>query len=100
MRRAFIHRTHQTVLHYPGIEIRPDEFEHALVDHPCRDARHQCIVIDSIEKLLEVEIDHNAVAFGNIALRLGYRLMGGTSRTEAVAVLGDLAHCCNFVRAS
>jgi hypothetical protein len=30
LRRAFIHRTDQAVLHHPGIEERPDEFEHAL----------------------------------------------------------------------
>jgi hypothetical protein len=89
LRRAFIHRTDQAVLHYPGVEIRPDEFEHALVGHPCRDPRHQTIVIDSVEKTFEVEVDNDAVAFGNIALRLGYRLVGGASRTEAVAVLGE-----------
>src|SRR5262245_19184971 len=36
-----------------------------------------------------VEINHEAVASGNVALRLGYRLMGGASRTEAVAVLRE-----------
>jgi hypothetical protein len=39
--------------------------------------------------LLEVEIDNDAIAFGNVALRSGYRLVGGASRTEAVAVLGE-----------
>jgi hypothetical protein len=34
-------------------------------------------VIDSIEELLEVEVNNDAVAFGNVALRLGYRLVGG-----------------------
>jgi hypothetical protein len=43
-------------------------------------------VIDSVEKFFEIQVDHNVVAFGDIPLRLGYRLMGRTSRTETVAM--------------
>jgi hypothetical protein len=46
-------------------------------------------VIDPVEKSFEVEVNNDTVAFGNVALRLGYRLVGGASRTEAVAVLGE-----------
>src|SRR5439155_369100 len=67
----------------------PHEFEHTLVSDPCRDARHQAVVIDSIEELFEININYDAVAFSDIALRLGYRLMGRASRPEAVAVLGE-----------
>src|SRR5262245_65778580 len=87
LRRPFVHRTDQTVLHYPSVEKRPDELEYALVGDPCRDACHQNVVIDSVEKLFEVEIDYDVVAFGDITLRLSHGLMGGTSRTEAEAVL-------------
>lgn len=41
-----------------------------------------------VEKLFEIQIDDDAVALGNIALRLGDRLMGGAARAKAVAVLG------------
>jgi hypothetical protein len=51
--------------------------------------RHQAVVIDSIEELFEIETNYYAVAFSDIALRLGYRLMGRASRPEAVAVLGE-----------
>src|SRR2546426_12725211 len=37
-----------------------------------RDLTHQFVVIDSIEKFLQVEVHHPAVAFGDILLRLGY----------------------------
>src|SRR5215510_8614269 len=87
LRRPFIHRTDQTVLHYPGVEKRPDELEYALVGNSFRDARHQNVVIDSVEKFLEIQVDHDVVAFGDIPLRLGHRLMGRTSRTETVAML-------------
>src|ERR1700741_5651052 len=37
---------------------------------------------------LEIKVNHDAVARGNVSLRLGHRLMGGASRSEAVTVLG------------
>jgi len=45
-------------------------------------------VIDSVEKLFEIEINHDVIALGNVLLRVGHCLVGGTSRSEAVAVLG------------
>src|SRR5262249_8587895 len=79
----------QTGLHYPSVEKRPDELKYALVGNPFRDARHQNIVIDSVEKFFEINVDHDVEAFGDIPLRLGHGLMGGTSRAEAVAMLGE-----------
>ena len=88
LRRALIHRTDQTVFHHPGVEERPDEFEHTLIGHSRGDARHQAVVIDSVEKLFEIEIDHDVVAVGDVTLRLSHCLMGGAPRSKAVAVLG------------
>ncbi len=45
-------------------------------------------MIDPVEELFEIQVDHDTVSLGNIALRLGDRLVGGASRAEAVAVLG------------
>src|SRR5262245_9108075 len=36
----------------------PDELEYALVGNPFRDARHQNVVIDSVEKFFEIEVDY------------------------------------------
>src|SRR5690348_2208358 len=44
-------------------------------------------MIDPVEKFFEIKVNHNAVARGNVSLRLGHRLMGGASRSEAVTVL-------------
>src|SRR6201993_2773498 len=89
LRGALIHRTDQAVLHHPGLEKAPDEFEHPLIRHPRGDPRHQAVVIDSVEKFFEIKIDHDAVALGDISLCLGHRLVGGSPRSEAVAVLGE-----------
>jgi hypothetical protein len=53
------------------------------------DLAHQFVVIDSIEKLLQVEINHPAVAFRDVLLCLGHCLMRGSSRSKAVAVIGE-----------
>jgi len=46
-------------------------------------------VINPVEKFFQVDVNDVAVTLGNVALRLGYRLMGGASRAEAVTVLGE-----------
>jgi hypothetical protein len=33
-------------------------------------------VIDTVAKSFEIKIDHDAVALGNVSLRLGHRLVG------------------------
>src|SRR5271169_3538723 len=78
----------QAVFHHSGLEKRPDEFEHTFVGHPRGNARHQAVVIDPVEKFFDIKVDHHIVARGNILLRLGYRLMGGASRSEAETVPG------------
>src|SRR5215471_1525112 len=46
-------------------------------------------MINSIEKFLEIEIDHPAVTLRNVLLRLSYRLMCGSSGSETVAMVGE-----------
>src|SRR5258706_973248 len=65
----------QPVLHHPGIQECPDEFQQPLVLDTLGDLAHQFVVIDSIEEFFQVEINHPAVALRNILLRLSYRLM-------------------------
>ena len=46
-------------------------------------------MIDPVEKFFEIKIDHHRVARGDVPLCLGHRLVGGSPRPEAVAVLGE-----------
>ena len=89
LRGARIHRTDQTILHHPGLEKSPDEPEHAFIRQPRGNPRHQAVVVDSVEEFFEIKIDHDVVARGNVALRLGNSLVGGSPRSEAVTVLGE-----------
>ncbi len=72
LRSPLFHRTDQTVFHHPGVEVCPDELEHAFVGLPRGDPRHQAVMIDSVEEFLQIDVNHEAVALGDVALRLGY----------------------------
>ena len=50
------------VFHHPGIQERPDEFQQPLVIDALGDLSHQFVMIDSIEKLLQVEVNQPAIA--------------------------------------
>src|SRR5205085_3690064 len=88
LRGPLLHRADQAVFHHAGLEKRPDEFEHTFVGDPRRHARHQAVVINPVEKFFEIKVNYDAVARGNVLLRLGYSLMSGASRSEAVTVPG------------
>jgi hypothetical protein len=47
---------------------------------------NQGALCSTFQKFFEVKVNHDAVARGNVLLRLGYCLMGGASRSEAVTV--------------
>jgi hypothetical protein len=53
------------------------------------DLSHQLVMIDSIKELFQIEINAPAVAFGDILLRLGHRLMSRSSRSKTIAVVGE-----------
>jgi hypothetical protein len=78
----------QPVLHHPSIQKCPDELQQPLVLDPFGDLAHQIVVIDSIEKFLQIKINAPAVTFGDILLRLCHRLMSRPPRPEPIAVIG------------
>src|SRR5260370_19559012 len=78
----------QSVLHHPSIQECPDELQQPLVLDSFCDLTHQFVVIDSIEKFLQIEINHPAVTRGNVLLCLGHCLMRRSSRSKTVAVVG------------
>ena len=95
----------------PETQECPDELQHPLVLDPLGDRTHQFVVIDPIEEFLQIEINAPAmlakqastggpetmlakqastggpetVAFGDIYLRLCYRLLGGPPRPNPLA---------------
>jgi hypothetical protein len=78
------------VFHHPGIQERSDEFQQPLVIDALGDPSHQSVVIDSIEELLQVEVNYPAIACSDRPLCLRYGLMRRPSRSKTVAVIGKL----------
>jgi hypothetical protein len=46
-------------------------------------------MINSIEELFQIEINHPAVALRDVLLRLGHGVMRRSTRSKSVAVLGE-----------
>jgi hypothetical protein len=89
LRSPFHAWTDQPVLHHPGIQECPDELQQPLVLDPFGDLAHQFVVIDPIEKFLQIKINAPAVAFGDMLLRLRHCLFGRPSRPEPVAAFRE-----------
>jgi hypothetical protein len=56
---------HQPAIHDTRFQVAPDQPEHPLVMHPSRDPGHQCVVLNPIEKLVEIKIGAPRRAIGD-----------------------------------
>src|SRR5229473_4009606 len=64
-------------------------FSNPLIADPFGYLREQSVVVDPVEKFLEIQIHHPAVAFGLILLRLLHRLMCRSPGPKPIAVFGE-----------
>ena len=87
LRRTLRRRTDQPVFQHPRAYKPADEHEHACIGHPFGDPGHQAVLIDAIEKFLQIDINQPRVAVGHVPLGLRYGLMRRASRSESVAML-------------
>src|SRR5262249_27535907 len=88
LRSPFHARTHQPVFHHTGVQERADEFQQSLVFNALGNLPHQFVVLDSIEKFLQIEIDDPTVTRRDVLLRLGYSLMSRSTWSKTVTVIG------------
>ena len=79
-------RVHQPVIHDARFQVAPDQLEHLLVMHPSCDPGHQSVVLNAIEKRVEIKIDApRRVIVDELACPLD-RLMRRAPRAKAEAV--------------
>src|SRR5215831_961204 len=81
-------RADQPVLHDSGIQECPDQFQQPLVFNALGNLSHQFVVLDSIEKFLQIEIDDPTIARREVPLRLGYSLMSRSTWSKTITVIG------------
>ena len=70
-----LRHTDQALLQDPGVQERPNQLEYAGVPHVLGEPPHQEIVIDSIEKFLQIEVHDPSIAARKVRLRRRHRLM-------------------------
>lgn len=56
--------------------------EHGLVIHAPRDATHQQVVVDPVEKLFQIDVHGEPIAFGEVRLGLGHCWVGTSPRAR------------------
>jgi hypothetical protein len=56
------------VCHHARFEIPADEAKYSPVADLFREFLHQQVVIDAVEEFLQVHVDHNPSAFGDVLL--------------------------------
>jgi len=75
--------------HDAGLQVATDEPQHPLVRDSLGQPSHCHIVVDPVEKFLEIEINHYSFPFLDVPLCRAHRLMCAASRSETVAVLRE-----------
>ena len=78
-------RADQPILQHARGQEAADQPEQAFVGHPFGHQTHQDVVIDPIEELLQIEIDHDVEARADVVLRTLHRPMSRASGPEPVA---------------
>src|SRR3970282_847185 len=82
-------RTLVPIHHYPfghdsGLKIAANEPKHSLVLDSLGQLSHQHIVIDAVEKFLEVNVNHPSASFLNVSLRRAHRLMRTSPGSDTI----------------
>ena len=72
---ALINRADQTILHHSCAETTANELEQAFIGNAPGQVRHQPVVVNSVEKFLQVKIHNPAITCGPLLLRAGHCLM-------------------------
>ena len=57
LRGPLLARVHQPAIHDARFQVAPDQLEHPLVMDPSCDPGHQSVVLNAIEKRVEIKID-------------------------------------------
>jgi hypothetical protein len=99
---AFLRQFHESVLQHTCRKPAPNQSQKPAVFYPLGDLTHQFVVVDSIEELFQIEIDHPTVSRSDVLLGTRDRLMRRASGTKPIArfreglvssALQNLHHC-------
>lgn len=75
-----------SVHHGPGFQVPSDGPKHPLVGHSSRHPCHQNVMLDLVEKPLQINVYCPVIPLGHEVPRRPHRLMGAASGSEAEAL--------------
>jgi hypothetical protein len=89
LRRASIAPLHHAIAHDPSIQVRPDQPQYRGIVHAPLQPVDQYVVIDPVEKLLQVDVHHDAPSGLHVRLGGQHRLLRPSSRAKPIAMLAE-----------
>jgi hypothetical protein len=84
LRRSLLVPHAYAVSHDSRFQITPDQTQHPPVPHPACDPRHQLVVVDAIEELLQIDVYQPAISLAHVLLRLTHRIVCTALRSKAI----------------
>ena len=85
LRHALIDADHDTVRqNHLGCQQPPDQDEQPTIPDSLREPGHQALVVDAIEELLQIDVDHPCVPVVEVLAGLGDCRVATAARSEPV----------------
>jgi hypothetical protein len=80
---------HHAVGPAAGLQVAADDPQHLRVRDPVVQLPHEHVVVDAVEKLLEVHFHHPTPSILHVLLCLPHGILRPAARTETVAVFAE-----------
>ena len=86
LRCAFRTDCFKSIRHYAHLQVPANKPHHPFILNLAGNSRHQYVVVDTVEELLQIDIHDPAISLFYVFPRLYHCLMGATPPYEAVTV--------------
>ena len=89
LRRPFRPRRRQPSFHHPRLQVPADQPKDTFVFNPARQPRHENVMVDPVEELLQIHVYDPAIPGGDMLPSPFDRVVGTTAQTEAKTVVRE-----------
>jgi len=86
---AFCRRTERFVFYHACLQEPPDDPADTLVGDPLAQTTHETVMVNPVEKRLQVQIYHPVISLLDVDLSGRHGLMGASVRAEPVTVFAE-----------
>ena len=89
LRRPLVPLHHHSLDHDPGFQVAADDPEQTPIPNPVCQFPHEHVVVDPVEKLRQIHIDHPPSSLLDVPLCCAHGIVRAAPRPKAVAVLRE-----------